>query len=122
MWGLYFDREDDGLRGIGADVDKHGKRRRMLMVELTRKEVMKEFAAAREERMERLREMARKEKAAVEERLVQEVDTSAEGSREESESRGDDKDAEVEAEGDNEHEDVMIEENVCPTEGPVSHD
>lgn len=53
-WGLYFDRDDDGLR------DKQGSGKRVLRVLLTRKEIAKTKEKADEERWENVKEMRSK--------------------------------------------------------------
>jgi len=57
-WALYFDREDDGLRGPGM-IGLEGKR--MLLVEVSRKERNKTRTMALEERSDRLSAMREKE-------------------------------------------------------------
>lgn len=58
LWALYFDRADNGLRGEGkiGNEDK-----RMLMVELWRKEPRKDLQGAIDERIERIQERREKE-------------------------------------------------------------
>lgn len=59
FWALYFDRDDDGLRG-GGRIGTKGKR--MLAVEIWRKEIRKTKDASDQERSARKRDMAEKEK------------------------------------------------------------
>lgn len=54
VWALYFDRADDGLRGVGVGLEG----RRMLEVLIARRERRKTKEAAMEERGERLQNMA----------------------------------------------------------------
>ncbi|WWC57864.1 uncharacterized protein I303_100399 [Kwoniella dejecticola CBS 10117] len=64
IWALYFDRFDDGLssNGLIGDFEETGKQVRMLEVQLVRKERMKGFDMACEERVERIRAMRGKQK------------------------------------------------------------
>ncbi|WVO15917.1 hypothetical protein L204_103582 [Cryptococcus depauperatus] len=69
MWALYFDKDDDGLSGQGkmGDVETNGgQRRRMLEIQLVRTEMEKTRYEAFEERRERLRAIAVKQKQAAE--------------------------------------------------------
>ncbi|KAI5245510.1 hypothetical protein E4T43_03195 [Aureobasidium subglaciale] len=59
LWALYFDRDDDGLRGEGK-VGTQGKR--MLLVEVSRKEMRRTKMTSDEERVSRIRAQAEKEK------------------------------------------------------------
>lgn len=59
LWALYFDRDDDGLRGEGK-VGMQDKR--MLLVEVSRKEMRRTKLVSDEERITRIREQADKEK------------------------------------------------------------
>ncbi|KAH0380934.1 hypothetical protein KCU92_g7258, partial [Aureobasidium melanogenum] len=59
LWALYFDRDDDGLRGEGK-VGTQGKR--MLLAEISRKEMRRTKLTSDEERITRIREQADKEK------------------------------------------------------------
>lgn len=59
LWALYFDRDDDGLRGEGK-VGTQDKR--MLLVEVSRKEMRRTKLVSDEERITRIREQADKEK------------------------------------------------------------
>ncbi|KAI4731850.1 hypothetical protein E4T49_00319 [Aureobasidium sp. EXF-10728] len=59
LWALYFDRDDDGLRGEGK-VGTQGKR--MLLAEVSRKEMRRTKLVSDEERITRIREQADKEK------------------------------------------------------------
>lgn len=63
-WALYFDRDDDGLQGEGL-IGGQGPRR-MLEVQLQRRERPKEHETAIEERVERIQEMREKAKQAEE--------------------------------------------------------
>jgi hypothetical protein len=55
LWALYFDRDDDGLRGEGK-VGTQDKR--MLLVEISRKEMRRTKLVSDEERVTRIREQA----------------------------------------------------------------
>ncbi|KAI5202223.1 hypothetical protein E4T38_05736 [Aureobasidium subglaciale] len=59
LWALYFDRDDDGLRGE-EKMGTQGKR--MLLVEASRKEMRKTKMTSDEERVSRIRAQAEKEK------------------------------------------------------------
>ncbi|KAI4741608.1 hypothetical protein E4T50_07982 [Aureobasidium sp. EXF-12298] len=58
LWALYFDRDDDGLRGEGK-VGTQDKR--MLLVEVSRKEMRRTKLVSDEERITRIRERAEAE-------------------------------------------------------------
>ncbi|GAB7346845.1 hypothetical protein MBLNU459_g1931t1 [Dothideomycetes sp. NU459] len=63
LWALYFDREDDGLRSK----DRIGvKGKRMLAVEIWRKELRKNKDASDAERFDRIRKQAEKDKQELE--------------------------------------------------------
>lgn len=64
QWALYFDRDDDGLQGEG--LIGNGKPRRMLEVQLRRRERPKEYETAIDERVERIQAMRDKAKQAAE--------------------------------------------------------
>ncbi|ODN92825.1 hypothetical protein L198_05621 [Cryptococcus wingfieldii CBS 7118] len=66
LWGLFFDRDDNGLSGPGqiGEVKEGEKRKRMLQVELVRSEMEKTRYDAFEERRERLKALAIKQKQA----------------------------------------------------------
>jgi hypothetical protein len=66
LWALYFDRDDDGLRGEGK-VGTQDKR--MLLVEVSRKEMRRTKLVSDEERITRIREQADKEKRRAEAEL-----------------------------------------------------
>jgi hypothetical protein len=51
MWALYFDVEDDGLTGDGQIGNR---RKRMLEVEVWRKEMRRDYDDALKERQERI--------------------------------------------------------------------
>ncbi|OCF33087.1 hypothetical protein I316_05132 [Kwoniella heveanensis BCC8398] len=72
LWCLYFDRFDDGLSSEGriGDFEATGSPRRMLEVQLVRQEMPKDFDMAQEERVERLRALAGKQKEQQENGLV----------------------------------------------------
>jgi hypothetical protein len=59
LWALYFDRDDDGLRGEGK-VGTQNKR--MLLAEISRKEMRRTKLVSDEERVTRIREQADTEK------------------------------------------------------------
>ncbi|KAI4841819.1 hypothetical protein E4T44_07668 [Aureobasidium sp. EXF-8845] len=59
LWALYFDRDDDGLRGEGK-VGTQNKR--MLLAEISRKEMRRTKLVSDEERITRIREQADTEK------------------------------------------------------------
>lgn len=59
LWALYFDRDDDGLRGEGK-VGTQDKR--MLLAEISRKEMRRTKLVSDEERVTRIREQADTEK------------------------------------------------------------
>ncbi|WWC67068.1 uncharacterized protein I206_100975 [Kwoniella pini CBS 10737] len=67
IWSLYFDRFDDGLSSNGLIGD--GRQIRMLEIQLIRKERVKGFDMACEERVERIRAMRGKQKEQQEEGL-----------------------------------------------------
>ncbi|KEQ84812.1 hypothetical protein M438DRAFT_260862, partial [Aureobasidium pullulans EXF-150] len=59
LWALYFDRDDDGLRSEG----RVGTRdKRMLEVEVSRKEMRRTKLTSDEERIDRIRDQMEKEK------------------------------------------------------------
>lgn len=64
QWALYFDRGDNGLQGEGL-IGSRGPRR-MLEVQLRRREQSKEYEAAIDERVERIQAMREKAKQAEE--------------------------------------------------------
>jgi hypothetical protein len=66
LWALYFDRDDDGLRGEGK-VGTQDKR--MLLVEVSRKEMRRTKLVSDEERITRIRDQADKEKRRAEAEL-----------------------------------------------------
>ncbi|WRT63555.1 uncharacterized protein IL334_000460 [Kwoniella shivajii] len=74
LWALHFDRHDDGLssEGLIGDLEGTGAQRRMLEVQLVRKERQKDFEMACEERVERLRAIKGKQKEQQEEELQEE--------------------------------------------------
>lgn len=71
LWALYCDRDDDGLRGEGK-VGTQGKR--MLLVDISRKEKRRTKLNSDEERIEQIRSNADKEKKAAEAEIGQDQD------------------------------------------------
>lgn len=68
LWALYFDKDDDGLTGPGM-VGLLGKR--MLLVQVSRKERVKTKEMADEERIERVKHAASKSEQEQENRFVE---------------------------------------------------